>query len=215
MENRGRDLSRDESDRGSMSSRSDSTPSPERGTRRPARDANLRSLGMNRSAWNQETQVMNNTLLDRQRGNTANYASDMSIDQQQDIDLNRINDLDDHFRPQETQRMIMATDTLLHMPNGQIINITDFNGSSMLNRGDNSSRSDRTNSPTDHSARRAGLRFTGIDPDTWGQDAQNREVINSGRESLFHQTQYLPLDQQRPRHQAWINSPTCSPSTPK
>ena len=67
------------------------------------------------------------------------------------------------------------------------------------NRGDNTSGSDRTNSPTEHAARRAGLRFTGIDPDTWGQDFQSQEGIPSQRESLSHQMRDLSIDQQQAR----------------
>jgi hypothetical protein len=46
---------------------------------------------------------------------------------------------------------------------------------STSNREDYSSRSEITNLPT-HAARRANLRFTGIDPDTWEQDPQSPEV---------------------------------------
>src|SRR5271157_368742 len=77
---------------------------------------------------------------------------------------------------------------------------------SMSNEGDNTSGSDRTHSPTRHPARRAGLRFTGIDPDTWGQDAQNREVRPSQSESLSHQMRDLSFDRQLVRGPDWDNS---------
>lgn len=77
---------------------------------------------------------------------------------------------------------------------------------STSNGGDNSPRSEGTHSPTEHAARRASLRFTGINPDTWGQDAQNREVIPSQSESLSHQMRDLSFDRQLVRGQDWDNS---------
>jgi hypothetical protein len=72
------------------------------------------------------------------------------------------------------------------------------NRDSASNRGDNSSRSERTNHSSEHAARRAGLRSLGINPNTWEQDAQRQRLVN--------ETRNLPIDQQRARHQAWVDS---------
>ena len=92
---------------------------------------------------------------------------------------------------------------------------------STSNGGDNTSGSDRTNSPSEHSARRAGLRFTDIDPDTWGQRSyrpqdnslqqadqteQNQNAIYTERMRLANETIHLPVGQLLARVQAWVNS---------
>jgi hypothetical protein len=66
--------------------------------------------------------------------------------------------------------------------------------------------SERIHSLTEHAARRAGLRFTGIDPDTWEQDSQSREVRPSQSESLSHQMRDLSFDQLWARLLARIDS---------
>ena len=67
-------------------------------------------------------------------------------------------------------------------------------------------KSERTHSPTEHAAHRAGLRFTGLDPDTWGQVPQSREVRPSQSESFSHQMRALSFDQLRARLLARIDS---------
>ena len=193
MENHRRSLSRSESERGSTSnrgessSRSERTNSRESGSRHPARDANIRSLGINRSTWNQEIPItdarrvlnqIRDLTIDQQRGLVQDYINTIPIDQRQEWGQDFIRHLSmSLLTPQGIQRMndVLASrqrQNQLPEVNQQIQPISQppvehrpteqhIEGGSTSNRGDNFSRLDRANSPESgpsHPTRDANIR---------------------------------------------------------
>ncbi len=97
---------------------------------------------------------------------------------------------------------------------GRQLNSNRSDRDSTSDREDSPSRSNSTNPSSEHPARRESLRFTSIDPMTWGQRSHrpqetlemNDATISKQREDVINQTFEMPFDEQRAMWQQWIDT---------